>query len=485
MAKITTVIDIGSNSVRMAIFKKTSRFGFALIYELKSKVRISEGSYNAGGFLQEKPMQRAISALKEFKKIAKAYKSRKIFCIATSAVRDAPNAKSFVQRVDRECDIKVKIIDGKKEAFFGSIACANLSHQKDGIMVDIGGGSTECALIINGKVQDVISLDIGTIRLKELFFDKKLDLKDAKKFVQNALDALPHTFVHSNIFGVGGTIRALAKLIMKQNSYPIDLIHGFEIYTEKYIKFIDRIVKSKEERLDDFGIAEERLDNIQGGLLILLMLIKRFETKVITTCGTGIREGVFLADLLRSHRYVIPNHINPSLQYAIDSFNVGKYCLDSKKIALKLFDLLQADFNLSNESRDILCVASLLLHIGSCIDFYHTNKHSAYFAKYVLSYGFSHYQRIAISVLIAFSDRKTPKDSDIQNYQELGFDLSALQVLSFILSLVKILEISYDSITRVSYRQNQLIFSGISKNFILIEKIGKISRPKDLSIVFE
>jgi len=52
MAKITAVIDIGSNSARMAVFKKTSRFGFYLLREEKSKVRISEGAYENGGNLQ-------------------------------------------------------------------------------------------------------------------------------------------------------------------------------------------------------------------------------------------------------------------------------------------------------------------------------------------------------------------------------------------------------------------------------------------------
>ena len=67
MAKITAVIDIGSNSARMAIFRRTSRFGFHLLYEIKSKVRISEGCYEHNGILQEIPMQRAINALRVFR----------------------------------------------------------------------------------------------------------------------------------------------------------------------------------------------------------------------------------------------------------------------------------------------------------------------------------------------------------------------------------------------------------------------------------
>lgn len=169
MAKVTSVIDIGSNSARMAIFRKTSRLGFHLIHEIKSKVRISEGCYENGGMLQEIPMQRALFALKEFLDIAKSYKTTKLFCVATSAIRDAPNAKEFLTRVKKECNLHIKVIDGQKEAFYGGVACANLVHKKDGITIDIGGGSTECALIQNGKIIDLISLNIGTIRIKELF----------------------------------------------------------------------------------------------------------------------------------------------------------------------------------------------------------------------------------------------------------------------------------------------------------------------------
>lgn len=484
MAKITTVIDIGSNSVRMAIFKKTSRFGFSLLYELKSRVRISEGCYELGGFLQERPMQRAISALREFKKISQAYKSRKIFCIATSALRDAPNSKDFIKRVDRECGVKIKIIDGKKEAFFGAVACANLSHSRDGIMVDIGGGSTECALIENGRIKDMVSLNLGTIRLKELFFDKKLDLKEAKNFIQDAFNALPDSFVHSNIFGVGGTIRALAKLIMKQTNYPFDLIHGFEIDVKKYIDLMAKVIKSKEEKLEEMGIAEERMDNIQGGFLILLMLIERFKTKNITTCGVGIREGAFLVDLLRSHHYVIPNGINPSLQYLRDTFSFHQENKNLKKITLRLFDLLSSDFKLKDSDKRLLLMAGLMVHIGSCIDFYHENKHSAYLVKYALSYGFSHYERIFISLLIAFSEKKNPKDSDLQDYRIYSFDIYTLQILSYILSIAKILGSFYDNSIDFSYQQKRLVISGISDNFIILEKISRLARPKDLSIVF-
>jgi exopolyphosphatase/guanosine-5'-triphosphate,3'-diphosphate pyrophosphatase len=170
MAKITTIIDIGSNSMRMVVFKKTSRFGFHLINETKSKVKISQNCYENNGNLQETPMQRAFDALDSFLNIAKNLKSRKILCVATSALRDAPNAKVFLNRVKKELKLNIKVIDGQKEAYLGGVATLNLLPNNNFTTIDIGGGSTEFALVENKTIKETISLDIGTVRLKELFY---------------------------------------------------------------------------------------------------------------------------------------------------------------------------------------------------------------------------------------------------------------------------------------------------------------------------
>ncbi len=75
-------------------------------------------------------MARALNALKEFKKVSDSLKSRKLICVATSALRDAPNKAEFIARVKKECGIAIKVIDGTKEAYYGALACANLLHEK-------------------------------------------------------------------------------------------------------------------------------------------------------------------------------------------------------------------------------------------------------------------------------------------------------------------------------------------------------------------
>ncbi|MDY0117827.1 MAG: Ppx/GppA family phosphatase, partial [Sulfurimonadaceae bacterium] len=124
MAKRVAIIDIGSNSIRMVIFEKTSRFAFHLLHEAKSKVRISQNAYQNNGNLQNEAMDRTFFALADFLTIASSFKVTKTLCVATSALRDAPNKSLFLSRVRKELGLNIKVIDGEKEALYGAIACA-------------------------------------------------------------------------------------------------------------------------------------------------------------------------------------------------------------------------------------------------------------------------------------------------------------------------------------------------------------------------
>ncbi|NPA59813.1 MAG: Ppx/GppA family phosphatase, partial [Epsilonproteobacteria bacterium] len=187
MAKRVAVIDIGSNSARLVVYEKTSRFAFHLLNESKSRVRLSEDIYQNDGNLQEIPMQRTIDALKDFLCVIASYKARKTLCVATSALRDAPNKKIFIQRVKKELKLDIKVIDGTKEAYLGAIACANLLPKlSNALCIDIGGGSTEISIIDDKNINNNISVKLGTVRLKELYFDKnKID--DAIEYIDSKL----------------------------------------------------------------------------------------------------------------------------------------------------------------------------------------------------------------------------------------------------------------------------------------------------------
>ncbi|MFC3848261.1 Ppx/GppA phosphatase family protein [Helicobacter baculiformis] len=486
MAKITTVIDIGSNSMRMAIFKKTSQFGFYLLYELKSKVRISQGTYEHGGMLQKIPIKRALKALKEFKEIAQKYKSKKLFCVATSAVRDAPNAREFVALVKKECGLRVRVIDGIKEAFYGGVACANLLHHREGITIDIGGGSTECALIKEGKIVDLLSLDLGTIRLKELFFDKNTPLQHALDFIHKELSKIPSHYQSVQVFGVGGTIRTIAKLAMRRNNYPIEVVHGYEMDVNAHIDFIDNIAQSSEARLEVLGVSEDRQDSIRSGALILWALLKHLCPEKIVVSGVGVREGVFLSDMLRNHKHSFPKGINPSILSLLDRFLPhAQHSQEVKRVCVKLFDALQPLHQIAPEYLYHLKIAGQLSSIGKVLNFYGAHKHGAYLGLNALSYGFSHQDRAIICLLVQFSQKKIPKDSNIAHISAIMPPILTLQWLSFILGLAEALCIARipKDIT-YTLKGKKLAIKSSKELYLCQEVIAKLSKPAPLDIVF-
>jgi len=439
MAKVTAVIDIGSNSARMAVFKKTSHFGFVLLKEIKSRVRISEGAYENGGELQEFAIKRAINALREFLLISKSLKSRKILAVATSAVRDAPNKNIFLSRVKKELGLNIKVIDGSKEAFFGAVAASNLLPENNGITIDIGGGSTEFALIQNKKIIDKISLKLGTVRLKELFFDKN-DIKGAREYINSELSKLPDNFISDNIFGIGGTIRALSKAIMKKNEYPLDILHGFNYEIEKEKKFFDLVIKATNNELKSLGFKEERFDVIKEGTLILLESIKKIEAKKLITSGVGVREGVFLSDLLRGSNYMFPKNFNPSVRSIQDIYQIDKKISNYEaNLALKLFDTLNPLHNIDDKYKTHLKYAIKLSLAGSYIDFYSSHKHTNYVLLNSLHYGFSHEDRILVSKIIRYHKKKKIKKEYLSIYKQLAPDKKILESLCYIFWLTKVL----------------------------------------------
>ena len=408
MAKITAVIDIGSNSVRMLIFQKTSRFGFFLLDEIKSRVRISEASYQNGGYLQEAAMERAVAAISGFAAIAHSRKARKIICVATSAVRDAPNRNDFLKRVQRACGINIRVIDGEKESYYGGVAAANLLPLKEGVTVDIGGGSTELALIENGQVKDTLSFQLGTVRLKELFFDGTPRIDEARAYVQKELSALPEHFKKTTLIGIGGTLRALAQAIIKRESYALNVLHAYEYSLQKHGDFLNAIIETeKAEKLKKLGFKQDRFDVIREGLLIFTEIAKVLGADNVMTSGVGVREGVYLCDILRTTQGRFPEGFNPSVRSMMDRFDIdSKAAAYTRKTALKLFEELKPLHGMTDEMKPYLAVAAKLAEIGVYVNFYKKSLHAFNIIFEGLDYGFTHSERILISKLVRNQQKK-------------------------------------------------------------------------------
>lgn len=435
MAKRVAVIDIGSNSLRMVIYEKTSRFAFHILHEAKSRVRISQNAYQNSGNLQEAPMQRAYDALENFLSIITSFKARKTLCVATSALRDAPNQKEFLNRVKNGLGLNIKVIDGQREAYLGAIACANLlPEQNSAISIDIGGGSTEFALINKKDILKSFSINLGTVRLKELFFDLN-DIDGAKEYIDKELAVLDGIDV-STMIGIGGTFRAISSALLAKSDYPIDKLHAYRPSYDEFENFLEKILSSDDDNLKKIGIKNSRFDVIKSGALILLRVFKKFKIKELLTSGVGVREGVFLADLLRTSKDRFPLNYNTSIRYILDAHVENlSYANQISRVAKELFNLSAKKLNIEKKYRYELSIASKLCMSGSSIHFYSSNKHSYELIQDALEFGFTHEQITLIATLARFSKRKLPSSSHVEKFSALLPDTEQLNALSYILSL--------------------------------------------------
>lgn len=480
MAKRVGVIDLGSNSARLAIFERTSRLGFYVMGEFKTKVRLGKGAYQNGGVLTDEAMDKCFVAFSQFREITKRYKVNKILCVGTSALRDAPNSGIFIKRVRKELGLNLRTIDGEKEAYYGAMAVSNLLCDLDEfVTIDIGGGSTELAKVKNGKIIGKISLNIGTVRLKELFFDKG-DFKNLDKFTAELISQIPEEFKSQNLVTIGGSLRAIASAIMEKTAYPLKILHNFEYSLDEFTSYIMQIASSSITTLAKFPIKKDRHDTIREGAYIFLKVADYLGAKKAYVSGVGVREGVFLDNLLGTNAK-FPNNFNPSLKSLQDRFCVG----ETKKLpkyAKAIFMALSPLHNIDEKFLPLLMDAAKVVNSGVAIDYYERHINSAYLAISTLNYGYTHAQKALISAIIRINGKKIT--DDVKEYKKLLPNDETLIWLSFVLKLAQQLDALNSDDLGFSYDNHTLFISGAKNDIIIKNEIKKMLKPGVFAINF-
>lgn len=436
MAKITAIIDIGSNSIKLSIFEKTSRFAFFKIKEEKAYVRLGHDSYKNNNILDENTLEEAFQVLKEFSEIIDTYKVRKILCVATSALRDAPNTNSFKNKVAKEIGINIKIISGEREGFLTALGAINLlPHQENAVVLDIGGGSSEFTLIENGDIKESISLILGNIRLKDLYFDTNKKV-EAKEFIKNELEKIPEYFKNKKLIITGGITKEISKIIMSED-YPLQDIQAYEYNTNENLEHIKNLSMLSINELKELGVSKQRLDTINIGASLFYYILKHLSPNTVQVSRAGLREGLFLNDLLRNSKLRFPHNFNVDVKSLMDRFLVDKKNQSYlPNITKKIFDLFCTKYDIKKYEKEVI-YASKLLNIGKRISYDNYNKHSYNIILNELSYGLTHKEKILIATLVRFQNKTLLKNYFYDENKELLPTKDNLKILSFIISAAK------------------------------------------------
>ncbi|WP_396164424.1 Ppx/GppA phosphatase family protein [Flavobacterium sp.] len=281
-------IDIGSNAMRLLVTNIVEQVNFAPQFNKSSLVRVpirlGQDAFTVGEITAEN-IDRMVDAMKAFKLLMKVHKVEQYRACATSALREAYNGKEVIEIIKKRADIVIDIIDGKKEAAI--IAASDLTRfinsDKTFLYVDVGGGSTEFSLFVEGKIRTSKSFKIGTVRLlnnmvSEIVWD------EIEKWIKNNTESLDNI----TLIGSGGNINKLFKLSEKHQDKPLSYMY----IQAQYQKLSNM---SYEQRIADLGLNPDRADVIIPATQIYLNAMKWSGARNIYVPKIGLSDGIVKA----------------------------------------------------------------------------------------------------------------------------------------------------------------------------------------------
>ena len=281
-------IDIGSNAMRLLVANIIEEKGkdtqFSKSSLVRVPIRLGQDAFTVGE-ISEENIERMVDAMKAFKLLMKVHKVEKYMACATSAMREAYNGKEVVDHIRKKADIRIEIIDGKKEAAI--IASTDLHHllktEQTYLYVDVGGGSTEFSLFSNGKMAASKSFKVGTVRLLNNMVND-IVWHEIEKWIR----AATADYDMVTMIGSGGNINKIFKMSGKKEDVPLSYIYLNGQYAE-----LNSL--SYEQRVYDLGLNPDRADVIIPALRVYLNAMKWSGARNIYVPKIGLSDGIIKA----------------------------------------------------------------------------------------------------------------------------------------------------------------------------------------------
>lgn len=422
--KRLAAIDVGSNSIRLLVAEVAADGSYRVLDDEKQTTRLAHGLAETGR-LDEQAMTRSIEALGRMKTIAHGYGAERLEIIATSAVREAANRAQFLRRIREQLDLQIEVISTVEEGqlSFSSVARHFDLRNTNAVTVDLGGGSAELVLVVNGVVDGIYSLPLGAVRLTDSFlrsdpctfaeFDRlKRHIRKSLQPVLGQLDFTPHIMV-----GAGGTFTALANISMRRRGQVYSSVGGYELNRAEVRHILDHLqTLPLRLRRNVPGLHADRADIIVAGLAVIERLMKRFRLNRLLIHDQGVRDGLLLrmvGRVLRVKAAPIEDGTDPMegvRQFAAACAVEPQHAEQVARLALALFDQLHSPLQLAPSDRLLLQAAAILHEVGNLINYEKHHQHSYHLIMHGNLRGLSPQQRELVANVARYHRRSGPKD---------------------------------------------------------------------------
>ncbi|MDB5378349.1 MAG: exopolyphosphatase [Rubritepida sp.] len=284
------VVDLGSNSVRLVVYEGLGRNPHAIFNE-KAVLGLGRGLHSTGR-LNEEASAQTLTVLGRYHALARGMGADPVEVLATAAVRDATNGADFMDGLEAVMPgSRISVLSGDQEARLSAEGLLMGVPLADGVLGDLGGGSLELAKLSRGEIVETVSLPIGTIRLADR---AEGDIARARAIVETELKRVPWLGAAplKDLFLVGGTFRALARMHIAQTGYPLAIVHHYAIRREEARDLAGVVMTAPKKSLERMPSAPtKRVSDLPFAAVVMRRLLRASGAARVVFSANGLREG--------------------------------------------------------------------------------------------------------------------------------------------------------------------------------------------------
>ena len=423
-------IDVGTNSTHMLVASVDVALGtFSIDLAEKSNTRLGERDPDTGELTPE-AMARGLESLRHFRELALSHQVEQIVIAATSAVREAPNGREYLQVIKDQLELDVDLVSGPEEArliYLGVLSGMPFGDRPH-LVLDIGGGSTELILADGRDARALTSTRVGAVRLQRDFVKDDPIPPQRRSFLQAfiqgslepAVDKVRRRIKPGEtpvLVATSGTAMAIGALAASEDDRPPLKLHGYKVSRQRLDRVVDRLaMMTTDQRRGLAAINDRRAEIIVPGSLILQTTLRMLDVDELVLSERALREGLIVDWMLRHGLLEDRFSFQSSIRQRTVIHQVQRFAVNQARAervashALSLYDSTHQTLHRDDGSgRDLLWAAAMLHSCGQHINLSAYHKHSWYLIRHGELLGYSESEHLMIAAIARYHRRSLPK----------------------------------------------------------------------------
>ena len=413
-------LDLGSSAVRLVIAQGEGD-SMRIIEEVSRGVLIGKDTFT-NGRVGQPTVEATLKAIEGFRSIMDTFGVVRYRAVATSALREATNRDTVLDRIRVRTGIDVEVIDGSEEnrltylSVRESLKALPALATETCLVAEVGGGSADLSTLHQGEPAHSGTYAIGSIRLRQSFAAfqgtpahfQKLVLRHIKNVIEDIRRELPLDQV-KHFIALGSDARLVAHLLGGSESKA-----SAAVPRAKFLNACDEIAAMDVDAiLATHGLSQAEAETLAPSLLVYSELVRATKAEVVTVSNATLRHGL-VVDLARSEAglgiEVFSRQVLASANAVGEKYNYdAKHARHIANLSLQLFDELKSEHGLDLRDRLLLEVASLLHDIGLFVNLRAHHKHSQYLISVSEIFGMSRDDLLIVSNIARYHRRGLPQ----------------------------------------------------------------------------